>query len=330
MKKILPLVITLFLSGAFLISCAQDKEKKGVKKEIQIEKEDGNTTVTITETKDGMVTKKILTGEEAEQFIDEHHESRHHGSGHHEYYFSSDENEDGNHVVIIKEFDGEGDGEHMVWVSDNGDDVHFNMGISTEEIAKEIEELQEEIEKLNKEEISERLEEILKNHEELERAMEIKMEAIHESLDNVNVKVEEVDGVITIEKTVNGKTTVKTIEFDKDGGSGKNVYIIKSSGDDDENVEIIEKHSSGHTSKMDLNVYPNPNGGSFTIEMDLKSDEEATVTVVDSKGSEVYNKVVKGGQEHKLNVKVKNAESGMYIVTVRQGNEIIKLKTMID
>ncbi|RLD22342.1 MAG: hypothetical protein DRI54_08460, partial [Bacteroidetes bacterium] len=81
MKKILPLVITLFLSGAFLISCAQDKEKKEVKKEIQVEKENGNTTVTITETKDGTVTKKVLTGEEAEQFLDEQH-----GSGHNEFY----------------------------------------------------------------------------------------------------------------------------------------------------------------------------------------------------------------------------------------------------
>ena len=75
---------------------------------------------------------------------------------------------------------------------------------------------------------------------------------------------------------------------------------------------------------MNINVYPNPNDGSFTIEMDLKSDEEATVTVVDSKGSEVYSKVVKGAQEHKLDIKVKNAESGMYVVTVKQGNEIMK------
>lgn len=321
MKKILPLVITLFLSGAFLISCAQDKEKKDFKKEIQIEKEDGNTTVTITETKDGKVTKKILTGEEAEQFLDEQH-----GSGHNEYYFSSDGDEEGNQMVIIKEFDGDGEGEHMVWVSEDGEDMHFNMGMDTEEIAKEIEELQEELEKLNKEEISERLEEILKNHEELERELEIKMETIHESMDNVHVNVEEVDGVITIEKTVDGKTTVKTIEIDEEGGSGKNVYVIKTSGDD----ENFEKSSSGHTSNMNINVYPNPNGGAFTIELDLKSDKEATVSVVDSKGSEVYNKVVKGAQEHKLDVKVKNAESGMYVVTVKQGKEIMKLKTMID
>lgn len=322
MKKILPLVITLFLSGAFLISCAQDKEKKEVKKEIQVEKENGNTTVTITETKDGTVTKKVLTGEEAEQFLDEQH-----GSGHNEFYFSSDEDGDGERIVIVKEFDGNGEGEHMVWVSEDGEDMHFNMEMRTDQIAEEIKELQEEIEKLNKEEISERIDEILKNHEELEREMEIKMETIHEDMGNVKVNVEEVDGVITIEKTVDGKTTVKTIELDSDGGSGKNVYIIKTSVDDDDDGE---KSLSGHTSNMNLNVYPNPNGGSFTIEMDLESDKEATVTVVDSKGSEVYNKVVKGGQEHKLNVKVKNAESGMYIVTVKQGNEIMKLKTMIE
>ena len=153
------------------------------------------------------------------------------------------------------------------------------------------------------------------------------METIHENMGNVSVKVEEVDGIITIEKTVDGKTTVKTIELDEEGGSGKNVYIIKTSDDDDEDGE---KNMSEHTSNMNMNVYPNPNGGSFTIELDLKSDKEATVKVIDSKGSEVYNKVIKGAQEHKLNVKVKNAESGMYIVTVKQGNEIMKLKTMIE
>lgn len=323
MKKILPLAITLFFSGAFLMSCAQDNNKEELKKEIQIEKEDGDTKVTITETKDGKTTKKILTGEEAEHFLNNQHES-----GHNEFYFSSDEYDD--QKVIYKEYHGEGDGNHMVWVSEDGDDMHFNMGISTEEIAKEIEELQEEIENLNNEEISERLEEILKNHEEFEREMEIKMETIHENIGNVNVIVEEVDGVMTIEKTVNGKTTVKTIDLVENGGSGKSVYVIKSSGNNDEDVEIIEKSSIGHTSNMDLNVYPNPNEGSFTIELDLKSDEEATVTVVDSKGSEIYNKVIKGAKEHKLNVKVKNAESGMYIVRVKQGNEIMKLKTMIE
>jgi hypothetical protein len=191
MKKILPLAITLFLSGAFLISCAQDSNKEEVKKEIQIEKEDGDIKVTITETKDGKVNKEILTGEEAEHFLDNQHES-----DHNEFYFSSDEYDD--QMVIFKEYHGEGDGKHMVWFSEDGDDMHFNMGISTEELAKEIEELQEEIENLNTEEISERLEEILKNHEELERVMEIEMEAIHENMENVKVNVEEVDGVMTI------------------------------------------------------------------------------------------------------------------------------------
>jgi hypothetical protein len=322
MIKILPLLFTLFLSSTFVISCAQEKEKKEIKKEIRVEQENGQTTVTVTETENGKVTEKIFTGEEAEQYLDKHNDSK--GNS---FYFSGDD-EDGQHVVIVKEIDGDGDSDHNVWFSD-GDDMHVEMVMAENELAGELEKLLDEMDNLKKEEIKLRLEEMMKESNEIEKEMVIKMESIHEHNGDVKVNVEENDGVITIEKTINGKTTVEIIDIDEKHKSGKNVYIIKTSGDDDEEVVFTEGSAAGHSDNMNLNVYPNPNEGSFTIEMDLQSNKKAKVNVVDSEGNEVYNKVVQGEGKHKLDVKLKSSKKGMFIVTVEQGNEIMKLKTMI-
>jgi len=230
MKKILPLLLTFLLSGVFIISCAQNKEKKEVKKEIRVEQENGNTTVTISETKDGKVTKSVLTGEDAEKYLEEKN-----GSGQNSFSFSGDD-EDGDHVVIIKEMDSEGDDEHFEWVSDDND-MHFDMAMIDNEMAEDVEGLISEIDELNKKEITARLEEIMKNHEEMEKEMTIKMESIHEGEGDIKVNVEEENGIITIEKTVNGKTTVKTIEMDGENKSDKNIYIIKTSNEDEDEDE---------------------------------------------------------------------------------------------
>lgn len=229
MKKILPLLFTVILSSAFILSCAQEKEKKEVKKEIRVNKENGNTTVTITESENGKTTERILTGEDAEKYLEENN-----GVESNEFHFSDDD-EDGNHVVIVKEIDSENDGEHYVWVSEDGDDVHVSMQQAENELAEEMEELMEEFDELKKDEIKDRLADMMNDYEKMEKEMVVKLESIEEKdgeHGDVNVNVEEKDGVITIEKTVNGKTTVKTIKMDEEGNSGENIYIIKKQDDD--------------------------------------------------------------------------------------------------
>jgi hypothetical protein len=228
MKKILPLLFSIFLGSAFIISCAQEKEKKEIKKEIRVEQENDNTTVTITETKDGKVTEKILTGEDAEQFVEDNH-----GSEHNSFYFKNDD-KDGDHVIIVKEIDNDGDDEHHVWVSEDGDDMNFEMVMGENEMTAEVENLLENIDDMSKEEIKSSLEEMMKEAEEMEKEMIIKMESIHEHEGNVKVNVEEEDGVITIEKTVDGKTTIETIEIGDDHKSGERIYIIKTDGNDED------------------------------------------------------------------------------------------------
>jgi hypothetical protein len=211
MNKILPLFITLFLSSVFIFSCAQEKEKKEIKKEIRVEQENGNTTVKITETEDGKVIEKILTGEDAEQFVEEHH-----GSENNSFYFKGE------------------DGEHHVWVSEDGDEMNFEMVMGENEMTAEVENLLANIDDMSKEEIKSSLEEMMREAEEMEKEMIIKMESIHEHDGDVNVNVEEEGGVITIKKTVNGKTTVETIDIDDEHKSGEKIYIIKTDEDDDD------------------------------------------------------------------------------------------------
>jgi len=324
MKKILPLFFTLFLSGVFLISCAQEKEKKKVKKEIQVEQENGATTVTITETEEGKVTKRVLTGEDAEEYLEEND-----GSGENSFYFSGDD-EEGNRVVVIEEIDTDDDGNHHVWVTDGGDS-QMKMIMTKNGIEEDVEKLLEDFDGLKKDEIKIRLEEMMRDFEKMEKEMVVSMESIHKMDDNVKVNVVEKNGVVIIEKTVDGKTTVETINVDDEKMSGNNIYIIKSKGDGGEEETIITKTTgSGQNETMNMNVYPNPNKGSFNIELDLNSEKEATVNVVDMDGKDVYNKVIKGEKDYKLNVNVKNSKKGMFIVTVKQGETVMKSKIMID
>ena len=325
MKKILPLFLTLFLSGSFFISCAQQKEKKEVKKEIRVEQENEGTTVTITETEDGKTTKRVLTGEDAENYLEEHD-----GSGQNSFSFSGDD-EGGKHIVIVEEIESDGNDEHSLWVTDGDDDAQVKMIMVKNGTEDDVEKLLEDFDDLSKEEVRVRLEEMMENLDEMEKEMVVKMETLHEGHGNVKVNVEENDGIVTIEKTVDGKTTVETIKMDEENGSGNNIFIVKTRGDnDDEDVIITKKTASEHTNNLNMNVYPNPNKGSFTIDLDLQSEKEAKVNVVDADGNEVYNKEVKGAKSHKLEVKLKNSKKGMFIVTVRQGDTVMKSKIMID
>jgi len=155
MKKILPLLITLIISSSFLTSCCEDKERKEIKKEIRVEQESGQTTVTITKTEDGKETIEVLTGIEAEEFVDSHEAD---GLG----------DSKGHKVIVVKEGDENGKNEKMIWVTDESE------GGSTK----------------------------------------------------VDVEVDD-DGMITIEKTVDGKTTVKKIKME-DAGEEEKVFIIKT------------------------------------------------------------------------------------------------------
>lgn len=313
MKKSLLILLGLVLTAGLNLSNAQEqKETKKIEKKINVENENGETTVIITEKDGDMVTEKILTGEEAEKYLEDHKKGN--------SYFISEDGEDGVEKVIVMEMK-EGNGEHIVWVSEDGMDMDFDMEFDFTEIDKELEALRGELDELSKEEIGERLDELIEMKEELHEVHMIKMENIHQEMGEMDVTVEEKDGVMIITKTIGDTKTVEEIKIDGDN-KGKRVYVISTTD------EIKGGHA--HADNLNMNVYPNPSDGNFTIELDLKTDETANVSVLDSNGKEVYKRSVKGVEKHELKVKLKKPSSGVYVVTVEQGDTVMKLKTIIE
>lgn len=219
MKKMLPLVFTLFsllLSGTFLLSSAQGEENKKIKKEIEIEQNNDETTVTITETKNGKTTRKILSGKEAEAYIENEQSDQTYV-----YHITTDDN--GKSEIVVEEFKTEDSDHEMIWIEEVDDNIHVSQE-NTDELRKALNKLQDELDELNKKEIAARLEEIVEIQEEMDKIIEVNMIKGGDH----NVKVNEEDGVITIERTINGTTTTETIDLDEEEGSSKKVMIIKS------------------------------------------------------------------------------------------------------
>lgn len=311
MKKILLLGFTfVFLLGSANLIAQDSSTKQQVKKDIKVTDKNGDVQVTIKETKDGKVTKQVLKGKEAEEYLKKETE----GSA---LFLESD---DDTNVIIMKV---EGDDVHgHSWISDEDIDIDIDMG----ELNTELEKLRDELEELNKEEIAIRLDEIMEMREEMTEMHVIKMEELHHNMDdlleiseNIEVELVEEDGVMIITKTIGDTEIVKEIIID-DEGKGNKVVVMKSS-------KGISDRSTG---SFDVNVYPNPSDGNFFIDLKLKKDKEASVKVVDASGKEVYKKNVQGSSEHKLEVKLKKPSAGVYVIVVEQDNEIIKLKTIVE
>ena len=320
MKKILLLLFVSVLGIGLNQSCAQDKEKKKIEKELWVEDNDGNLKVIITEKDGDMITKEVLTGEEAEKYLEENNE--------HNVMVFSDGDESENVMVIEMK---DGDGGSYSWVSD--EDMEFDFDFDFGDLEEKLAALQEDLEELEKEEIAERLEEIMEMKEEMHNLKVIHLENIHEDMEkvhaiaeNIDVTVEEKDGVMIITKTIGDTKEVQEIIIDEDNKDKKVVVVKSSSGSGHpKSGDLV-----GSMDNLNMNVYPNPNKGEFTIELDLKSEEEAMVKVTDSAGKEVYRRAVKGIEKHKLDVKLKKPSAGLYVITVEQGNSKMKMKTIVE
>jgi len=320
MKKALLILLAIVLVAGINNLKAQE-EKKKIEKNINVEEKNGEITITITETEGDKVTKKVLTGEEAEEYL----ENQHKGHG-----YSYSEGEEGERVIVMEMK--KGDGESFVWVSE--EDMEFEMDFDIDELEKELEELREELDELDMDEVALRLDEIIEMKEEMHKVHVIKMENLHQEMGElmemeelmeigeIDVTVEEKDGVMIITKTVGDTKTVEEIIIDEDN-KGKHVYVINST--------TGEKHEShANSDDLNMNVYPTPNNGNFTIDLELKTDETASVKVVDSNGKEVYSRSVQGVEKHELKVKLKKPSPGAYVIIVEQGNTKMKLKTIIE
>lgn len=84
--------------------------------------------------------------------------------------------------------------------------------------------------------------------------------------------------------------------------------------------------NENHTGNLNFNVYPNPSYGIFNAVMNSNC-EEATLTVLDITGKEVYHKRISNALagEH-INLDLKNLNNGIYMIQLKSNQNVFSKK----
>lgn len=141
------------------------------------------------------------------------------------------------------------------------------------------------------------------------------------------------DGKTTIIKgdTAGGKTERIIINEAKDGKKNQKV-IVKTICKSDSKGGLKEKQA-GSTKEMkmdELNFYPNPSTGKFTLEFETSDKEPVQVNVTDVNGKEVFHETVKGEEKYKRNIELSAESKGVYIINLLQGKKKSSRKIIIE
>ncbi len=96
-------------------------------------------------------------------------------------------------------------------------------------------------------------------------------------------------------------------------------------------VEICTLATAGLDSNklQNFTLYPNPNEGSFTVAFNSDSANDITVAVHDMRGREIYNSSFHNTGMFSGNINLQNAQTGIYLVTVKDGSKTAVEKIVI-
>lgn len=79
----------------------------------------------------------------------------------------------------------------------------------------------------------------------------------------------------------------------------------------------------------DLTIYPNPNNGSFTVNF-LAETNNTEVKVHDIRGRQVFTRLFENNGLFNQTISLNNVETGIYLVTVQDGNRKVVKKIVIE
>jgi hypothetical protein len=91
----------------------------------------------------------------------------------------------------------------------------------------------------------------------------------------------------------------------------------------------IVKNGGGVVIGQEVKVYPNPNKGSFVIDMPSFEDQ-AQITVTDVQGKVIARKTVTEDQSNRVNMNLGDVAKGMYFVEVVYSDQHFRTKLIIE
>ena len=125
-------------------------------------------------------------------------------------------------------------------------------------------------------------------------------------------------------KSGNGTWTLSAFDwYNGDTGSLNNFTIEVCS-------QQATLTSDTFTGLDDFSIYPNPNNGNFNIKFTSQSSNNVEIMVHDLRGRQVFNKSYDSNSVFNQNIQLNNVESGIYIVTVKDGDRQENKKIVIE
>lgn len=151
------------------------------------------------------------------------------------------------------------------------------------------------------------------------------------------------NGVIKLNALVEAETMIGYI-YGGISSSARNIFWINTGSESTANARIYEvwlnKNSSNtHTlntqsnSSFQLQVFPNPNNGVFSIKFQVKRSEPLWLTMADSSGKQVFHEKLENlyEGEHIIRKEIKNLTVGsQYTVTLDSDSERATVKTIVQ
>lgn len=83
-------------------------------------------------------------------------------------------------------------------------------------------------------------------------------------------------------------------------------------------------------SLADFNLYPNPNRGNFTVQFNSNSSKAITLEVHDIRGRQIFNKSYNNSGLFSEKLQLNNAQSGIYLLTVNDGDKKVVRKIVVE
>jgi hypothetical protein len=100
--------------------------------------------------------------------------------------------------------------------------------------------------------------------------------------------------------------------------------LVRSNEDSDDDWGVSPMITS-------MNVYPNPNNGNFTVELELREVAEVRLTLFEiASGRIVDQRTETASETHTVSYNLQRLNSGVYVLTVTAGNERKQAKIIIN
>jgi len=96
------------------------------------------------------------------------------------------------------------------------------------------------------------------------------------------------------------------------------------------NICTLQPLSVEENAFQNFVLFPNPNQGNFTIQFNPSSSNEIVILVHDIMGRKILNNRYPNRGQFSQNLQLENAQSGVYLVTVQEGEQRVVKRIVIE